>query len=171
MNSAYPTLLTRYLLPLMEADQKKHGKRLVVFVTSFSAMMFSSPFASVYGASKSYTRALSKSLSEEYADGSIRFLSANMGYVATKMSKMKEGIWATNPESAVISCLRMHDQVDVIPHLKDIQWHFRSFCCHLFFLDKFPGIWLLVVASYRLMFDKSRGKRQSSMVKQVKILQ
>lgn len=169
VNSAYPTLLTRHMLPIMGAGEQQDGKRLVIFVTSVTAVMFSSPFASVYGATKSHLRSLSQSLSEEYSDSSIRFLSANFGYVQTKMSKMKKCLFATEPREAVICCLRMHDRVDILPHFKDFQWHFLSGLHRLFLLDIFPGRWFIFVANFRKMFDRVRGRTNCAWEQQLGI--
>lgn len=79
----------------MEADQKNDGDG------SSHIRNFQVHSHLVYGATKTYTLALSKSFPKNmlmdqvifHADGSIKFLSANLGFVATKMSKMKERLW------------------------------------------------------------------------------
>lgn len=171
VNAVYPTLLTKNLLPYMGFDRNEKRKKLVIFVTSFSALAISNPFASVYGATKAYARSLCKSLSEEYSESSIRFLSANFGYVSTKMSRMTKNIFASEPYEAVYNCLRMHDQVDAAIHLKDFQFYLWNHIFEVLLLDRLPCLFFRLVAYYRTHFDKLRGKRYSAIHKQVTFLE
>ncbi|XP_063217999.1 very-long-chain 3-oxoacyl-CoA reductase isoform X2 [Bacillus rossius redtenbacheri] len=95
------TNMTKLLLPNMQEEKKG----VVINVSSTSALI-PSPLLSVYAASKAYVHKLSKDLATEYGRSGVLVQCLAPGYVATKMSKIKQSSWmAPSPEVYVQKAL------------------------------------------------------------------
>lgn len=111
VNCLYPALLTNALVPMME---RHSGSKLIINVSSILGY-FSSPFMTTYAATKAFNRIFSMSLSSELSTMGFDVLCCSPGLVATKMSKMSEGLLAESTKSCVQSTLKKIGLIEIIP--------------------------------------------------------
>ncbi|KAB0801218.1 hypothetical protein PPYR_05572 [Photinus pyralis] len=94
--------MCRIIMPTMV--EKRKG--VVINISSASAR-FASPLLTVYAASKAFIEKFSEDLNAEYANMGIIVQCISPGYVATKMSKIRNATWmAPNPKTFVESALK-----------------------------------------------------------------
>lgn len=96
------TNMCKLVLPKML--EKKRG--VIVNVSSLSALI-PSPLLTIYAASKAYVDKFTEDLAAEYSKSGIIFQCLFPGYVATKMSKIRQSTWmAPTPDKFVDDALK-----------------------------------------------------------------
>eukprot|EP00096_Caligus_rogercresseyi_P008930 TRINITY_DN2927_c0_g1_i1.p1 TRINITY_DN2927_c0_g1~~TRINITY_DN2927_c0_g1_i1.p1 ORF type:complete len:306 (-),score=92.53 TRINITY_DN2927_c0_g1_i1:852-1769(-) len=95
-------VLTRLLLPSMV--ERKRG--VIVNIASMSGQ-YTSPYLSLYSATKAYVDFFTRGLEAEYRSKGITIQCILPGFVASKMSKIRRpSLFAPSPEDFVHSCMR-----------------------------------------------------------------
>ncbi|CAB4070157.1 HSD17B12 [Lepeophtheirus salmonis] len=95
-------IMTRLLLPSM-VDRKKG---VIVNIASLSGQ-YTSPFLSLYSATKAYVDFFTRGLEAEYRSKGITIQCVLPGFVASKMSKIRRpNVFAPSPEMFVKSCMK-----------------------------------------------------------------
>jgi short-subunit dehydrogenase len=146
VNCGYPVLLTRAFLRHLYSrrDWNGNGRILIVNVASCAALMPSTPFSSLYSASKAFNRSFSLSLASELAAKRLLHYDASLpidcvavspGFVESSMTQMsKSFICCTAQEHAKATLQAIAVAVrggfwsvatDLIPHWKHaLMWSF-----------------------------------------------
>lgn len=109
-------MMSSILLPSMV--ERKRG--LIINISSLSAIVPASNLT-IYSASKAFAKKFSEDLAAEYAKDGIIIQSVLPGFVATNMTKMKNGSWmAPLPKIFVESALKTVGYADLttgyLPH-------------------------------------------------------
>ncbi|KAH9281395.1 Very-long-chain 3-oxoacyl-CoA reductase [Echinococcus granulosus] len=103
------TKLTRLILPKMISDPLPvHGvRRYVINMGSLSGLL-TTPYLTVYGATKAYICSFTKALAVELRDTRVRVQMFAPSFVSTKMSGIKRtSIWVPSAETYANSALSM----------------------------------------------------------------
>lgn len=153
VNCIYPVLLTRAYLQRLRADT---GRCVIINVSSCAALTPSTPFSSLYAATKSFNRSFSLSMNGEltakhllHPDTTplVDVVCVNPGFVVSNMTKMRESAYCCTAEqhaqvvfSKISSAWPFGSTVDIIPHWKHgLMWSFLAFLEFLI-----PSEWFLV---------------------------
>lgn len=130
VNCIYPVLLTRGYLQRVEMDW---GRCAIINIASCAALTPSTPFSSLYAASKAFNRSFSLSLAGEMEakrllhpenTPQVDVICVSPGFVVSNMTKMRESMYCCTAEQhAHIVFSKISNSwplpcIDIIPHWK-----------------------------------------------------
>ena len=122
VNCRYSTLLTRALLPLLQASKERCA---IVNLSSQSAFVHV-PYLAVYSSSKSFNLAFSHALRDELAASNIEVLALTPGFVVSAMTRIPkaslEACDAIVCARAGLNAIGLRDHCGYWWHHLSIQW-------------------------------------------------
>jgi short-subunit dehydrogenase len=140
VNCIYPVLLTRAYLQRVGSAS---GRCLIINIASCAALTPSTPFSSLYAASKAFNRSFSVSLAGEMrakrllhpeTTPEVDVVCVSPGFVVSNMTKMQESLYCCSAEQhAHIVFSKISNSwplaaVDIIPHWKHgVMWSVLAF--------------------------------------------
>ena len=135
VNCIYPVLLTRGYLQRLDKDW---GRCAIINIASCAALTPSTPFSSLYAASKAFNRSFSLSLAGEMeakrllhpeSTPQVDVICVSPGFVVSNMTKMRESLYCCSAEQhAQIVFSKISNSwplscIDIIPHWKhSLMW-------------------------------------------------
>jgi len=115
VNILFHTKITRTLIPYL----KKNKRSAIVDLSSITAAFPTSPYLSVYAATKAYIATLSRAIHTELAPQNVDVIAVSPAFVASAMSGFKKGsLLVTLPnQTALDSLSKIGKYLEVTPSL------------------------------------------------------
>jgi len=118
VNIIFTTRITKHLLPFL----RKNKRSAIVTLSSISHIFPSSPFLTIYAATKAFDAVFAQGLAVELKQQGVDVIAVSPSYVASNMTKIRRtSFFVTSPESTAKSSLaklgsHQHELTPDLPH-------------------------------------------------------